>query len=383
MRSAKPCVLTAVCVTLALALPSCSDETAKAPAAQAPQKVDVVPVKSEVMSSELTLQGQLNPYQSVDIYPKVAGFISAVPVDRGSRVHAGDVLVRITAPELLAQRGQAASAVSAAQAQLAAVRARLNSDAATAGHLATAARTPGVVAENDVNIAQQTVAADRAQVAAASDNVSSARGGLRNVDQLASYLTIRAPFAGVVTERDLDPGALVGPSQQTGGKPILRLAALGRLRLAVPVPEEAAQGVTIGRSVKFTLPGAPGQTFSAPIARTSGALDPRNRTMMAELDVTNAGVVATPGGFATVKWPMQRSYPTLQVPTTSVTNDQQQQFVVRVTGGKAEWVNVTTGMTKDGNIEVFGKLNTGDLILLRGTDAVRDGSRVTAVRAKK
>ncbi|WP_084584488.1 efflux RND transporter periplasmic adaptor subunit [Sphingomonas azotifigens] len=367
--------------SVSLALCSCDSQAPKAKG-EAPQKVDVVPVTSAVMNSDLTLQGHLDAYETVDIYPKVAGFITEISVDRGSVVRTGDVLVRLTAPELVAQRAAAGSAVRAAEAQLAAVRAKLSADAATAGHLAAAAKTPGVVAENDVNIAQQTVAASRAQAAAASENVAAARAGLRAVDQMASYLVIRAPFSGTITERNLHPGALVGPSQAPGGKPILRLAASSRLRLSVPVPEDATQAVSIGQTVTFTLPGAPGQSFTAPIARKAGTLDPRNRTMTVELDVANAGAAMSSGAFATVKWPMQRSYPTLQVPTTAVTNDQQQQFVVRVTKGVAEWVDVTTGLSKGGKIEVFGKLKAGDRILLRGTDAIRAGTRVTPVAAK-
>ncbi len=333
------------------------------------QTVAVVPVKSSLLSTSLELPAQLLPYESVDVYPKVTGFIQEITVDRGSVVHKGELLVRLTAPELGAQKEQVGSVLRAAEAKLV-------QDRATYERLAEAAKTPGVVAENDVDIARQVAAADQAQVA-------SARDSLRSFSQQEAYLEIRAPFDGVITTRNLHPGALVGPAAgQTGGQPILQLLKVDRLRLTLAVPEADAQKITIGQMVPFTAPSAPGRTFQAPIARIAQALDTRMRSMMVELDVSNPGNEVRSGEFATVQWPVHRAYPTLQVPTTAVTNDQQRQFVIRVADGVANWVDVTTGFTRDGQVEVFGKLAPGDSVVQRATDALASGSRVRAVRTR-
>src|SRR6185312_8017940 len=131
-------------------------------------------------------------------------------------------------------------------------------DRATYERLAEAAKTPGVVAQNDVDVARQVAAADQAQVASAQDSV-------RASAQQQAYLEIRAPFDGVITARNLHPGALVGPSTgQSGGAPILQLSKVDRLRLTLAVPEADAQEITIGTPVTFTTPSAPGRTFQAP-----------------------------------------------------------------------------------------------------------------------
>src|SRR6266568_5413373 len=188
------------------------------------QTVEVVAVMSQKLATVFTLPAQLIPFETVDIYPKVTGFMDTIRVDRGSRVHKGELIIRLTAPELVAQRAQAESALHAAESQLTTVQAKLAADKGTYLHLASAAKTPGVVAENDVMVADQTVSADQGQVQSAESNVAAARETLRSVAQLESYLNIQAPFDGVVTARNLHPGALVGPaSGQSGTMPIVQI----------------------------------------------------------------------------------------------------------------------------------------------------------------
>ena len=350
-----------------------------AAAASGPVSVNTVSVSSKKLSTTIALPAQLEPYEQVDIYPKVTGFVEAVTVDRGSRVKAGQILVRLTAPELVSQRSQAEAAVRAAESQLATTKAKLASDQGTYEHMQTAAKTPGVLAENDVAVAGQTVSADKGLVDAAEQNVAAAGESLKSVSQAEAYLTVTAPFAGVVTTRNLHPGALIGPASGGGGAlPILQIVDDRRLRLVVPVPEAEVGSMKQGQPVSFSVPAYPGQTFQAPIARIADALDQKSRTMPVELDVMNHDGKLAPGSFATVKWPLQRGYPTLFVPTSAVTNDQQHTFVIRVRGGKAEWVTVQTGQTIDGEIEVFGDLTEGDLVVKTATDAIHSGDAVRA-----
>ena len=169
-----------------------------------------------------------------------------------------------------------------------------------------AAKTPGVLAANDVAIAGQTVAADRGAVTAASQNVSAAKAALLSVVQTESYLTITAPFDGVVTARNLHSGALIGPASGAGGtQPVLQIADEKRLRLVVPIPEAQVGNMKTGQLVSFTVPAYPGQTFKAPIRRISGEVDEKSRTMPVELDVSNHDARLSPGSFATVSWPLQ------------------------------------------------------------------------------
>lgn len=347
--------------------------------AAAPQQVVVVGVQSEQLITTLSLPAQITSYEVVDIYPKVTGFLDSINVDRGSRVHAGQLIIRLSAPELVAQRAQAEASLQGAEAQLSSAKAKLSSDQGTYQHLAAAAETPGVVAGNDLQVAEQAAAADKAQVDAASKNVESAQNSLRSVAQLESYLEIHAPFDGVVTLRNLHPGALVGPaSGQAGVQPIVQIENIGRLRVVVPVPEAYVAGVREGQQATFSVPAYPGRTFEAPIARISHEINKDTRTMQVELDFHNGDAEVTPGTFANVEWPIQRAYQTLFVPVTAITTDLQRTFVIRVRQDKTEWVDVKSGVTVNGKTEVFGDLKSGEMVVRNATDSIRSGVSVQA-----
>jgi RND family efflux transporter MFP subunit len=287
------------------------------------------------------------------------------------------LLVRLTAPELNSQRSQAEAAVRAAQSQLATAKAKLASDNGTYLHMVAAAKTPGVLAENDVAIANQAVSADQGQVDAAEQNISAARDAVRSISQLESYLNITAPFAGVVTTRNLHPGALIGPASGQGGAlPILQIVDDRRLRLVVPVPEAQVGDMKAGQVVSFTVPAYPGQIFKAPIQRISREVDDKSRTMPVELDVQNRDGKLSPGSFTNVSWPLERGYPTLFVPASAVTSDQQHTFVIRVRNNKTDWVTVQTGQTVNGEVEVFGDLSQGDQVVKAASDAIHSGDEV-------
>jgi membrane fusion protein (multidrug efflux system) len=357
--------------------PSGSSNAAPAPAAGGLTSVSTVPVESRRLKTTITLPAQLVPYEQVDIYPKVTGFVQTVTVDRGSHVRRGQLLVRLTAPEFVSQRSQAEAAVRAAESQLATARAKLASDNGTYLHMVAAAKTPGVLAENDVAVADQTVSADKSTVAAADQNVSAARDALSGVSQMESYLNITAPFDGVVTSRNLHPGALIGPASGQAGSPaILQIVNDTRLRLVVPIPEAEVGEMKVGQRVSFTVPAYPGQTFQAPIQRISREVDQSTRTMPVELDVMNRDARLSSGSFTTVSWPLERTYATLFVPASAVTTDQQHTFVIRVRNDKAEWVTVQTGQTVNGQIEVFGDLAAGDQVVRTASDAIHAGDSV-------
>jgi RND family efflux transporter MFP subunit len=341
------------------------------------QTVEVVPVSSQKLATVFTLPAQLVPFETVDIYPRVTGFMDTIRVDRGSRVHKGELIIRLSAPELVAQRAQAESALRAAESQLTSAQAKLTSDKGTYLHMASAAKTPGVVAENDVMVASQTVSADQGQVQSAESNVAAARDSLRSVAQLESYLNIYAPFDGVVNTRNLHPGALVGPaSGPSGTMPIVQIVDTAHLRLVVPVPEAYVGEMQVGQQVAFTVSAHPGETFHAPIARISHDVELNTRTMPVELDVHSADGRLSPGSFSSVQWPVHRAAPTMFVPVSAVTNDQQRTFVERIRNGKAEWVDVVTGLGVSGTIEVFGDLKPGDEVIRNATDAIRPGQQV-------
>jgi len=372
---------------LASLLSSCGNQTdtvATPAQSSSPTSVEAVTVASRKLDMNTSLPAQLLPYESVDIYPRVTGFLDSIRVDVGSHVRKGEELMRLSAPELVAQRAQAEAAVHGTESQLASAQAKLASDQGTYTHLAAAAKTPGVVAQNDVLVAEQTVIADKGAVGAAEHNVTAARDSLRSVSQMESYLTISAPFSGVVTMRNLHPGALTGPAAgQAGAQPIVRIVDTNRLRLVVPIPEAEVGEMKEGQSVAFTVPAYPGEIFHAPIARIAHDVDLSTRTMHVELDVQNPNGKLVPGSFVTATWPVRRATASMFVPTSSVTADQQHTFVIRIRNGKAEWVNVQTGETVNGEVEVFGDLHAGDQVVRTASDSIRNGQAVSVRVAKQ
>lgn len=370
-------------VLLALSALSCRDRggaSSNAPASvdpAGPTAIDVVRVVEQPLDVQLSLPGELTAFQSVAIFPRVTGFLKTVNVDRGSNVRAGDLLATLEAPELVAQRSEGQAKLQAADAQLAAARARADSDSATFDRLKAASATPGVVAGHDVLIAEKVADATRSQVVAAEQGVEAARQALTAIREMEGYLRVTAPFAGVVTERNVHPGALVGPSAAAGaGPPLLRLVEYARLRLVIPVPEAYTTDLQAGAPISFSVAAFPGQTFSGNIARIAQAIDVGTRTMAVELDVANRDGRLAPGTFCQVRWPVRRSGPSLFVPSSSVAATTDRTFVIRVRGGTTEWVDVRTGLTSGPLVEVFGDLRPGDEIARRGTDELRPGTEV-------
>ena len=357
----------------------CETRTATPPAvttaAVEPMAIEVAKVTRQPLDVQLTLPGELRAYQSVDIHSRVTGFVKSIAVDRGSHVRAGQEIAVIDAPELTAQRAQAQSALQSAEAKLQAARSKAGGDRSTFERLKAASATPGVVAGNDVTLAERAAESSRSEVVAAENAVESARQILAANREMESYLRITTPFDGVVTARNVHPGALVGPAGG-GSAPIVTVAQTHRLRLIVSLPEAYTGQITPGASVSFSVSAYPGRSWTATVARAAESLDAATRTMAVELDVTNADGKLAPGAFCQVRWPVRRTEPSLFVPSGSVASTTGRTFVIRIRDGKTEWVDVKTGLSAGNTIEVFGSLAAGDTIAARGTDELRPGTPV-------
>jgi membrane fusion protein, multidrug efflux system len=311
--------------------------------------LEVVKVVSEKLSTTDYLPAELTPYQAVSIYPRVNGFVEEIPVDRGSVVHRGQLLVRLSAPELISQRAEA--------------QAKMSADYATYRRLKEAAKTTGAVAPNEVEVALNTFNADQERV--------------RSLRTLENYLTVTAPFDGIITQRDVHPGALVGPPSSAAAIPLVRIEQDNVLRLTVPVPEADAGNVIRGAAADFTVSTWPGENFVGTIARISHSIDQRTRTMPVELDVDNRNGRLAPGMFAEVRWPVHRNIATLFVPASAVVETMEMTFVQVVREGSVRRIAVKRGKTEKNLVEVFGALNPGDLAAARGWEELADGTRVT------
>ena len=371
-----------LCTTLSFCA-SCGTNSGSSTSAQGTASptptVEVAKVTLKKLSIATRLPGELQAYEAVAVFPKLTAYVDSISVDRGSRVKAGQLMARLVAPEVAAQRTEAQSKLQAAEAQRAEAEAKLASDQSTYDRLKSASATPGVVAGNDLEIAQKAAEADSARLQALRESAEAAKSALKSVTEIEGYLQVRAPFDGIVTERNAHPGSLVGPATSSSGAamPMLRVEKTARLRLVVPVPEKYATGINVGSKVEFSVPAFPSQTFAGTIARVAHSVDVKTRTMPVELDVNNSDGRLSSGMFPEVLWPVRRTEPTLFVPTSAVARTTEATFVIRIRAGNTEWVNVQTGELDGKSIEVFGGLHEGDEVAVRGTDELRPGTRVT------
>jgi len=307
------------------------------------------------------------------VHARIAGYVERVLVDRGSTVKQGDLLAELSAPELTAQIAEAESKIQAAESERVQAEAQLASAQNTYERLKQASATPGVIAGNELVIAEKQVEAAQALARARQQNVQAAQSSLQAHKDLESYLRITAPFDGIITERSVHPGALVGPGEDA---PLLLLQQVSRVRVVVPVPEADAGGIVRGARVVFRVPAFPERVFTGTVARISHVLDPKTRTMPVELEVANRDGSLAPGMYPSVKWPVRSARPALWVPRTAVVTTTERTFVIRIRDGKAEWVDVREGEADGDLVEVKGNLKAGERVVQRGSDEIHDGSKL-------
>ncbi len=336
-----------------------------------PQGVELVPVVSKQASRMADLPGEVLPFLSVSLHAKVPGYVERILVDRGSRVENGQLLAELSAPELAAQVAEAEAKVQAIESDRLQAEAQLAAAQSTYDRLKQAAETPGAIAGNELIQAQKQTEAAQAWVRSKEQAKHAAEASVNAQKEMQSYLRITAPFDGVVTERLVHPGALVGP----GSNPVLlTIQQISQLRLVVAVPEEYVSGIAEGAKIAFQVPAYPERTYSGTLARVSHALDKETRTMAVELDVMNRDGSLAPGMYPTVKWPVRHSRPALFVPKTSVVTTTERSFVIRNKDGHAEWVDVRKGAADGDLIEVLGDLKPGEMVVRRANDEIREGT---------
>lgn len=352
--------------------------------------LESVRVQSKTLERTIRIPSELAAFREVEIYPKIQGFIKTIHVDRGSIVKAGQILIEIVAPEMNANYREAQAKYDATKSSLLQLESKIGSeiahkeeaeailaaDEANYQRILIAAKTPGAVAPVDIEAAQKKVEADKAKVRSAIEMVNAARSGLESekdrarsvsqsvsaVKELKDYLIIRAPFDGVISERNVHEGSLV--SSSSNKPPMLKIEQISHLRLLVPVPETAISGVRIGSAMRFTVAAFVGKTFVGRISRISHELERNTRTMIVELDVNNEQKDLEPGMYAEVSWQMSRPYKTLFVPSECVLSKEDKTYVAKVENGHIKITRVSRGLSMGKLVEIVGDVKVDDEVLL-------------------
>lgn len=325
--------------------------------------LQTVKIAKGSLQTVIKLPGQLKPFQVVDIYPKVNGFVKNINVDRGSVVHTGQVLMVLEAPEIDEQYQAALDKFLQSQETLNASRDRYF-------RLMEAAKTPGTVSELDLVNAQSNYEADSAYE-------KSEQADVNAVQALKDYLIVRAPFDGIITERNVHTGTLIGPNFKVEGQPLLNLQENALLRLEIFVPEEYIDKLDLSdNKVQFTTDALPGQTFTAPIARSANSLNNEYRSEAIEADVKNTDNTFKPGLYVEALLKVKSALQSYIVPVTSIITSTERKYVIAVDNGKARFINVTEGISANGTTEVFGDFTGNETILKYPSDEIKNGEEI-------
>jgi membrane fusion protein (multidrug efflux system) len=356
-------------ITIAGIMQGCKSSNGETPKNEPAEEVavtEVVTLQKGRLSSSLDMPGELIAFQQVDLYAKVNSFVRKLYVDVGSEVKAGQLLATMEAPELNAQ-------LAAAQSRLKSQEALYVASKANYDRLYETSKTPGTISQNDLDQAQAKMNSDQAQLEAA-------KASYKEVTDTRNYLEIRAPFNGIITARNVNQGAYVGPSGKGSEFPLVTLQEQKKLRLVIFVPEAYTGYIGNQDKVRFAVNAFPNEQFTAQVKRLAGALDNRLRSQRIEMDVANDNRRLLPGMVASVQIPLTTRDSAFIVPKTAVVNSQESVFVVRVVNGKANWVDVKKGRETDGKLEIYGDLNAGDLIVQKGSEEIRNGSAIVRIQ---
>ncbi|BAU53472.1 Multidrug resistance protein MdtE precursor [Mucilaginibacter gotjawali] len=324
--------------------------------------VELAMVNKGKLQANISVPGELLPYQQVDLYAKVNSYVKKLWVDIGSQVHQGQLLVTLEAPEINSQLAQAESHVKQMEAIYYASK-------ATYDRLYNTSKIPGTVSQNDLEQADAKKNSDLA-------NVEAAKSSYKEMAANLNYLEIRAPFDGVISARNVNTGAYVGPGGK-GTDPLLVLQDQYRMRLVVSVPENYTGGLSDKNKVSFTVQALPNRQFTAQIKRLAGALDEKLRSERLEMDVYNTDHKLLPHMYADVNVPLPSHDSTLFVPKTAVVTSTEKVFVIKVVNHRARWVEVKKGVQTGDVMEIYGNLEKGDQVVKKASDEIRDGSAVS------
>lgn len=305
---------------------------------------------------ELSIPAELKPYEQVAVYAKVAGFVQKMYVDRGDRVHKGQLLAVLEAPEMQQQYLSDKSTEKKVYTDF--LYAKQAYD-----RLITASKTTGAVAEIELDRAKSAMESARSAYDAS-------KAGTAHSSQLSQYLRITAPFNGIITQRNVSVGALAG----TGANiPLFMMAQNNNLRLTLSLPEKHTASVQQGMPATFTISSQPGKTFHTKLTRTSGLLDQQDRSLTLEFDVSNPTGELQGGDYAQVMLKLKRKAKTYWVKNSSVLNTQSGNYVLTLNNNKVNRIAVKEGIRLDSLTEVFGKLNPNDNIILKPSEEIKEG----------
>lgn len=322
-------------------------------------KMETISIEPTNPIVPLQLPGELRADQRTELFAKVNSYVTDLRVDIGDHVKKGQVLMVLDAPEIQAQ-------VSSAQAKWKAQEAIYISTKATYDRTIKANETEGAIAPDYLEQVTAKMLADKAQLASSKSSYEE----MKNIDQ---YLVIRAPFDGVITDRQVDKGAYVGPMSKM---PLLIVEDTSTLRLNLSISEANTPYVQEGDTVKFKVRTLPQKEFTGVVTRKAGSLDLKLRSEQIQADITNKEQLLKPNMIADATVSLKSTEPTFFVPKSALVESNLGLYVIEVRNGTAYHIKVAKGRAMPMMVEVFGELRPGMKILKMATEEIMNEQKL-------
>jgi RND family efflux transporter MFP subunit len=367
----------------------------KAHAAEAPTAKVAVAATGDIAHT-LSLAGQFQPYQVVDVHPKVTGFMVKINVDIGDKVHKGQTLAVLEVPELNAQLKGTVFEVERAKDDL--LRSRHEIKRAEAVHSALHAdyqrlleaskAQPGLIAQQELDDAESKdlssasqVDAAKAAAAAAEQHMEVAHTDNDRVQALKNYTNVESPLDGVIVWRYADTGALIqsGTNSNEQDIPIVRLSQSGLLRLRMPIPENDVQFVHIGDPMQVRV-DAIGRSFTGKIVRFTRDVNFETRTMETEIDVENKDLSISPGMYANTQMQLAIAANVTTIPVEAlVLKGNRESAYILDAANRVHVRDVEVGLRGSKLAEIKRGLQPGDKVILGGQENYSEGEKVSPI----
>lgn len=330
------------------------------------------------LAQTISLPAEFHAYQQVALHAKVSGFVQSIGVEIGDRVKEGQVLAQLDVPELYNDLEKATAAAAASAQEVARTEA-----AASEAHLGftrlrgVADEHPKLVAQAEIDTAQSRDAASASTVAAAKQKVEESQAEIKRVKAMIGYTTICAPFAGTITRRSADAGALIQAGTSGNAQPLVEIAQDDRLRLTFPVPESCVPLLAVGAQVHVVVRALETE-FDARISRSTGKIDRATRNMWTEVDVENPDGRLKPGMIAEVTLTTHEKKGALAVPVQAIAPGEKPSVLLVSADGVLQKREVKLGLETPNRTEVLDGLRAGDVVLVGTKSGVQPGQKVVA-----
>jgi len=347
-------------------------------AQQLPMVTTVSPQRApEVI--ELPLPGSMQAILETGIWARTNGYLNARYVDIGDRVNKGQILADIDTPEVDQQLMQAIATMAQDKANVVKLEADLALARTTLQRYVGAG--PGTVSKQQIDERTSATTTAEKAVDAARATVNADDANVHRLLELQSYQKVYAPFDGVITVRNVDPGSLITAGSTAGTTMLFSLAQVDVLRIFVYVPQANAPDIKVGESAKVSVRERPGRVFTGKVTRTAGAIDPTSRTLLTEVDVPNPEGLLLSGSYATVRFRIQRLSPPLVIPESALLVDANGVRVALVDpDGTLHYRAIQIGHDYGNTVEVLSGLAPTDVLATGLSPNVADGSRVAPAK---